>query len=224
MTVRAGSSWWRGTEATASDYAPMRRLLLTLPVLLLLLVGAGLGRAEAEDAAGADTFIDDLGRQAIEALTDQNVPEDQREQRFRALLNANFDVPFIGRFALGRYWRTASPEQQSAYLDVFEDSLVRAYARRFLEYTGEQFAVQRAMPDEDGAVVMSTLTSSNGEQARIDWRLRSADGGGFRIIDVVVEGVSMAQTQREEYVAFVDANGGNIDALIQTLRDRAGSS
>jgi phospholipid transport system substrate-binding protein len=200
----------------------MQSIKLAVTLVLLAVFGS-LPSARAVDAAttGADAFISDLGGQAIATLTDHSVAEDERERRFRILLNANFDVPFIGQFVLGRYWPEASEAQRGAYLEVFEDSLVRAYTRRFLDYSGEEFAVGRVVPDESGALVTSTLTGSDGEPVRIDWRLRG-DSGSFRIVDVIVEGVSMAQTQREEYGAVIDQNGGSIDALIEALRAKSG--
>lgn len=172
--------------------------------------------AQAQDPA---QFIDALGKKALGSLTSKDMSSGELTQRFRQLLNENFDIPTIGRFALGRYWNTANPAQQTEYLKLFEAQVVDAYANRFRDYAGEQFKVTGQRAQGRDTVVTSQIVRPNGPPIDVEWRVRPIDGGP-RIIDVAVAGVSMATTQQSEFAAVIERNGGNIDALIQALRSR----
>src|SRR5260370_40399560 len=95
-------------------------------LLVMVLVLAAPVEARAQDAR---TFIGTLGQQAIEALG-PSVPEVQRQARFRELFRADFDLPGMGQFVLGRYWRVATPQEQQDFLGLFQEYLGRAYNAR----------------------------------------------------------------------------------------------
>src|ERR1700693_265052 len=93
--------------------------------------------ATAQDARG---FVSTLGTEAIQVLGPSVSPA-QRVARFRQLFQDDFDVPGIGQFVLGRYWRTATPAEQQEFLRLFQEYIVQAYAGRLGEYGGEPFRV-----------------------------------------------------------------------------------
>src|ERR1700728_5166316 len=105
--------------------------------LFALLLTAGTLAAPPRAAAQSDpvAFINQLGVQAIQVLGPSVSPA-ARLQRFRELFGADFDVPGIGRFVLGRYWRVATPEQQQQILGLLKEYLAQAYAGRLAEYAG----------------------------------------------------------------------------------------
>jgi len=178
---------------------------------------------ETSDKAGQ--FVHNLADQAIGSLTGQNVDQAERNSRFRELFVANFDVPSLGKSALGRYWQIATPEEQGEYLKVFEDYVVMTYAGRFREYTGEKLEVGDVgkAPGGDAITVKSQLVRPNGQPpVRIDWRLAIADSS-YKIVDVIIEGVSMAQTQRSEFASVVSRSGGKVAGLISELREKTKS-
>ncbi len=171
----------------------------------------------AGDPAG---FVRAFGARAVAVLADQSLAPKARDEEFRQLLIERFDVARIGRFALGRYWRKATEEQRAEYGRVFEDYIIAIYARQLNAYSGETFAVDGVRDqDEKRARVASRIVRAEGEPIMIEWRLRRADGA-WRIVDVLVEGVSMALTQRSEFAAVVRANGGRVEGLIEMLREK----
>ncbi len=189
--------------------------LIALVVFVTVLGTAGIARAAANDAA---LFIDQLGNQAIQTLRATNLTLDQREARFRGLLSQGFDLHFIGRFVLGRYWRRATPDQQSDYIALYGEYLLQTYSARLGGYTDESFTVIGARQVNDKDVVVSTrLVRPSGPEIAADWRVRVIDGQ-FRIIDIMVEGISMAITQRSEFASVVQRDG--IDGLLTLLRAR----
>lgn len=186
-------------------------------VLLLLTVSPATAAGQS-----ADEFIRGVGEEAIASLTGKDLSRDQRQARFREILNRTFEVRLIARFTLGRYWRRASEEQKQAYVSLFEDFIVQAYAARFANYNGEKFTVGkvREIDNSEDALVQSELSLQDGRTIVVYWRVRG--NNEYKVIDVIVEGVSMAITQRDEFAAIINQNGGKVDGLIAALRRKTG--
>jgi phospholipid transport system substrate-binding protein len=176
-------------------------------------------------AAAADpaAVITSLGNQALEVLG-KNVAPTARVARFRQLFSQDFDVPGIARFVLGRYWRVATPQQQQEFVRLFANYIVLAYSNRLAEYSGESLKVTGSRPVPDGSLVSSQIVRPNGAPpAEVDWRLTRADGA-YKISDVIVEGVSMAVTQRSEFASVIQRHGGQVEGLITALRQKTESA
>ncbi|PWR20505.1 MlaC/ttg2D family ABC transporter substrate-binding protein [Zavarzinia compransoris] len=170
----------------------------------------------AADAATA--FIDDLGGRAIAVLADKALAEAEREAKFREIFLAAFDVPAIGQFVLGRYRRSATPAQIEEFNRLYTEDVVRTYSRRLSQYAGEQLRTLGSQPQDDETVVRSQIVSPKGGQpVSVDWRLTGA-AGGFKIVDVVIENLSMRSAQREDYGSVI--SGGGMDALLAGLRKK----
>jgi phospholipid transport system substrate-binding protein len=198
-------------------FAP-RAVALLLAVILPL---AAAPAQAAEDSAG---FIADLGQRTVKVLASK-LSEREREAQFRVIFDEGFDVPAISRFVLGQYWRTATDAQRQDFVALFEAYVVHAYAVRFNEYAGQQLQVIAARPEGDASsLVQSRIAQPNGAPPlKVDWRVGKTPNG-YKINDVVVEGVSMAVTQRQEFASVIQRNGGQIDALLKLLREKAGQS
>ena len=197
----------------------MRRSLLTAAFIVL---GGALAPAiPAAAAADPAAVISNLGNRALEVLG-KNAPQSQRVARFRELLREDFDVPEISRFVLGRYWNVATEEQRAEFVKLFEEYIALAYSTRLAEYTGETFKVTGSRPDADGAVVSSQILRPAGAApVKVDWRLTGRNGV-YKISDVSVDGISMAVTQRSEFAAVIQHNGGQVQGLITMLREKTG--
>lgn len=177
--------------------------------------------ADANPAASA--FMQALGNEAVRELTDPAVPKAEREARFRRLLNDHFDMAAISKFVLGRYWRSANESQREEFRKLFEDFIVGSYSARFGEYRGEAFKVAGSSIDNAGSIIVhSKIDMPSSEDIRVDWRLRGADPD-FSIVDIIVEGVSMAVTQRSEFASVIQSRGG-VDGLIEALRTKNAQS
>jgi len=199
------------------------------PLFLLALFGAILTEAMAPvqaRAAGPDHFIASLGERVINVVTDDSADPAAREKIFRDLFQNAFAVEDISRFVLGRHWRSATDEQRRQFQRAFEDYAVKTYASRFSQYSGEKFVVKEAQPiGEQGDQIVGTVVErpSGGPPLRIDWRVRKL-GDSWRIVDIHVEGVSMAITQRQEYTAVLQQSNGNLDALVDRIKARTGTN
>lgn len=174
--------------------------------------------ASDDIAAGARDFVDRMGARAIGFLSDSSLGQEQRKAQFRSLLRDSYDMDTIARFALGRYWRLASTQQRKEYRRLFETMVVNVYARRFEDYKGQKFEIRSQRADGDSDVlVTSYIVPDSGAPVRVDWRVRYK-GGKYRIVDVIVEGVSMAMTQRSEFSAVIQKGGGDVQVLIDHLK------
>ncbi len=193
--------------------------LLAGIVALAIAISAG-PMAMASEPPGQ--FVEALGRTAIRDLTQQGLTQDQREKRFRVLLNANFDMQRISRFVLGRYTRDASTDDLRSFAAAYEDFMVLTYARLFASYAGETFRVTHDLstPGSRYSIVKSEINlPGGGETVALDWQILS-ESGRHAVVDLRVEGVSMAITQRDEFAALLQRSNGSIPALVEELRRR----
>lgn len=177
----------------------------------------------AESAAQL-AFVKKATDEGLAFLSDTSLAHAEKRARFRTLLTRNFDLDTIGKFALGPYWRQATPAEQGQYLKLFKDMVVEVYTNRFQEYNGEKLQVESAKPVQGSptdTLVTSYImpTSGNGEKVRVDWRVRTK-GNSMRVVDVIVEGVSMSVTQRSEFASVIQRGGGSISTLITHLQSQ----
>lgn len=177
--------------------------------------------AASRAAPSAAEFISSLSDQAIQALTQPEIPKDERERRARTLLRENFAIPTIGQWVLGRYWRIATPEEREEYLKLFEDMIITTYVDRFSRYAGESLEVIGAKQIEgsDDQVVELRIVRDGGNPVQVGWRVRG-EADRWKIVDVFVEGVSMGQTQRSEFASVIQNRGGTVAGLLDEMRKR----
>jgi phospholipid transport system substrate-binding protein len=188
--------------------------------LLVVVLSASRPVAAQQDAAAAQRFMRDLGDEVIRVISDDKSMSEMIGA-LRQLFSENFDTDTIGRFVLGRYWNVATGEQREEYLRLFREYIVQTYSRRFTEYSNEEFVVQGAREEGDRDVIVNSRIIRNQEQAPpvdVDWRIRERDGT-YQIIDVIIEGISMALTYRDEFRSIIERNGGRVDALLSELRN-----
>ena len=177
--------------------------------------------AFAQTSPGAGQFITSLSEKAIAALTDKNTSREERERRFRGLLHEHFAVETIARWVLGRHWTPASADERAEYLRLFEDLIVYSYVDRFTEYAGERLEVTKTLVVEgnDTMVYSAIVRANQPEPVEVDWRVRQRDGK-FKIVDVMVKGISMGVTQRQEFASVLSRNNNNMSAFLAELRER----
>lgn len=184
-----------------------------------LTIGSALP-ARAEAASDAKAFIEGLADTAMKTVAVQGIAEQERQERFRSLFVDTFDLPEIGKLVLGRYWRTATPEQQQDFLKLFEDIQVYTWSRRFQDYGGETLEVLGVSPDGDtDSIVESRIKRQAGDPISVSWRVRK-EGEIFKVMDIKVEGASMAFTHRSEYSSVIQGSGGKVDGLLAAMRKK----
>jgi phospholipid transport system substrate-binding protein len=194
------------------------RFLFVISVLGALVGTSGMPQgAVATDPAA---FINNLANETLKVLGERPPPT-ERERRFKAILLENFDMPRISHFVLGRYWVGSSDQEKQEFQRLLPDYVARSYSNRFIRYSGETVKVIRSRSaDRDATVVSSQIISSSGAPPiEVDWRVVRT-GNDYRITDVIVDGVSLVLTHRQEFTAVIERQGGGISTLNRTLRER----
>ncbi|HEX6978302.1 MAG TPA: ABC transporter substrate-binding protein [Alphaproteobacteria bacterium] len=175
------------------------------------------GSADASPQA-ARAFIDELGNEAIGILQSEQ-PASAKAERLEEVFRRGFDFEAIGRFILGRYWNTASAQQRKEFLAAFTDFVTRSYARRLADETVSGFNITNVRDLGDGDYLARTeILRGNSAPLNYEWRVRQTDNG-MRIVDIIIEGVSLLVTQRSDFTSVVQREG--MDGLIRTLRAKA---
>lgn len=179
-------------------------------------------QAVAPIASPALGFVKATAEQGLTFLSDPNSSQEQKKLEFKKLLDASFDLDTIGRFVLGKYWNSATPTQQQQYAFYFKRMVVNVYAGRFGEYKGQKFEVKsvQTVNATDSLVTSFIYPVGGGEPVQVDWRVRQK-GNVFKIVDVLVSGVSMSITQRSDFASVIQRGGGQIDVLIDYLKQKS---
>jgi len=207
------------------DFKPLRhsakRFVFAVAGLGLLIGGlvssaSATARGSTEDAS---EFLREFSTRAIEMLGDSSLSESQRKSAFTSYLRDGFDLQSISRFVLGRHWRSASPEELAEFEALFEAFIVSFYSDQLDAYNGESLQVGTARPLDGGTTnITSTILRPAAAPVRVDWRVRQADDQ-WRIVDVIVEGVSLAIVQRSEFDSVI-RNQGGLEGLMSVLRQK----
>jgi phospholipid transport system substrate-binding protein len=156
--------------------------------------------SDNQSGVRAERFIDILSSEALKLATNTSLSSSDRRREIANLLNQGFDMPWIARFVLGRNWRLANSKQRKEYLSLFQAIVEHTYSRQFTDYSGQKISVVgHKIGKRKYIFVLSRIYDPNQSNINIsvNWRL-IPDGSSFKIVDVVIEGVSMGVTQRNE--------------------------
>jgi len=181
---------------------------------LLLLVAAA-----PATGADAERFVTELGSEVVATLQETDVSRPQKLTKLRSLLDEATDLELLAKLVLGRYWRTATPEEREAYVAAFRELANKTLADRLGDYGGETIEVTGSQKLNDRDTMVSTLIHrpTGAPPFKVDWRVRESDDR-TAVIDVVAEGVSLVVTQRSEVGEIVASRG--MSGLIETLNGR----
>ena len=167
------------------------------------------------------SYVMEITETAINTLTDKSVNQSTKEVQFGKLFDKNFDIPSISRFVLGKYWKQASLDQKKNFIKAFRNYVVKTYSSRFNEYSGEQLKLVGFKNESNPKIflVHTILEREDEPVIKVDWRIGKKKDR-FVILDIIIEGISLAITQRSEFVSVIDQNEGNIDQLISILKEK----
>lgn len=183
--------------------------------------------ASAERNTEAEAFVQSLASEAIEILSRDSFTAVDREAAFRVLFTGNMDIKRIGIFALGQYARTPSKEEKAAYLALVEDFIVKVYASRLSDYTDQEFAVLNSQPKgskgQEVIVVSQIEFASGRDPVPVEWWLLKTEDG-FKVFDVKVLGIWMAQEQRSSFISVIRNHNGDFSALLEHIETQIGEA
>jgi phospholipid transport system substrate-binding protein len=224
MTLTTLRSEITRKERSVSSFVRRRSMLrLATGAAAVALTGPGLAVMTSRQAMAEQDPAGQLVQRAADevmAVARANAGA-AREAGVRRVLEAHFDLAYMGRSTLGSYWSQATPEQQDRFLKASASAEARAYAERFGQYRGQTVTVGRINSRGNGvSIVDSKLNQNDGDPVAIQWEVRN-EGQGPRIVDVKTEGVSMIMTRRAEFISYIRNHGGQVESLIDELEARA---
>jgi len=160
-------------------------------------------------------FVQNLTDNIIENVLEKKLSKEERLKEFKKEFTAALDLRSIGQFVLGRYWKTSDKKTQDDFLTAFVDFAAQSWADKFDLYTGQdiQFTGVRTAAGNQYYVNSQIM---NNPPVEVVWRVREKSGS-YKIVDIVVEGVSMAMSYRSEYASFLQQKGGDVSALTAEL-------
>jgi phospholipid transport system substrate-binding protein len=188
-----------------------------LVVVVLGLVAPGV-RAATESEAGARAVIAETVEEVLEVLRDKSRPTEDRIHSLEQIVYGRFDLYVMSRLVLARNWKRFSEEQKEQYVEEFKRYLTNSYGNRIERYDDQEVEIVGEREEPRGDVVVQTkILGGEFEGASVDYRLRKQDSD-WRVIDVVIEGISMVSNYRDQFKSIVSSGGPEL--LLKKLKEK----
>lgn len=207
----------RGSFLTGKTFAA-----LAAPFIVVLGFVMTLAASPAAAAPPAEQFVSDAVQKGMAILNNKELSKDQRKNEFRDFLLSLTDIQAIGRYTLGQYRRTASPEDLSAFDTTFKEYALAVYQSYFAKYSGQTLKVTGSYALGDETIVKSVTVDPKKPSAKpyeVNFRV-AGQGGKFQVVDFSVEGVWIRELERNDFTAVLGQNGGNVQALTALLKKK----
>ena len=168
----------------------------------------------------ADIFIQSTVNRAAKTLGG-NLSKEARIKKLKEIADDTVDIRGIGFYSLGAYRKNLNSEQLKKYQEVFREYFLKSFSSRLAEYSNPEIEVNsKKKINENYTIVSSTLVSTDSRpEVKIQWRVYTKDPNNFLIRDLIIEGLSLARTQKEEFSSIINSNDGNIEALLKNLEN-----
>ena len=167
-----------------------------------------------------DVFIQSTVNRAAETLSG-NYTKQERIEKLKNIALETVDIEGISFYSLGSYRKNLSNDQLTRYKIVFKDYFLKSFTSRLAEYTNPEIEVKSKKKINDNYTIVSSILLGTDKRPEIiiDWRVYTKNPEDLLIRDLIIEGLSLARTQKEEFASIINSNDGSIDALIKNLSD-----
>jgi phospholipid transport system substrate-binding protein len=168
----------------------------------------------------ADVFIQSTVNRAAETLKSSYTKE-QRIEKLKEIAKDTVDIRGIGFYSLGTHRKNLSKDQLTSYINIFEEYFLKSFSSRLAEYSNPEIEVNsKKKLNENYTIVSSTLVATdNRPEIKIQWRVYTKNPENLLIRDLIIEGLSLARTQKEEFSSIINSNDGKIEALLKNLSE-----
>ena len=168
----------------------------------------------------ADVFVQSTVNRAAETLSGSYTKE-QRIEKLKEIAKETVDIKGIGFYSLGSYRKGLSKDELTSYKKVFEEYFLKSFSSRLAEYSNPEIEVNsKKKLNENYTIVSSTLVATDSRpEVKIEWRVYTKNPENLLIRDLIIEGLSLARTQKEEFSSIINSNDGKIEALLKNLSD-----
>jgi phospholipid transport system substrate-binding protein len=166
-----------------------------------------------------DIFVQSTVNRASQVLSD-NITKIKKIEKLKDIAKETVDINGIGFYTLGLYRKNITNDQKKEYIALFEQYFIKSFASRLAEYSNPEIQVNsKKKLNENYTMVSSILVSTEQRpEVKIDWRIYTKNPGNPLIRDLIIEGLSLARTQKEEFASIIESNDGDINALFSNLK------
>jgi len=195
----------------------MKKIFALLTFLTILLSGVSIVHS-----IEADVFIQSTVNRAAKTLGG-NLTKEERINKLKVIARDTVDINGLGFYSLGVHRKNLTKKQLAEYKEVFTKYFLKSFSSRLAEYSNPEIEVKsKKFINENYTIVSSILVSTDSRPAvKIEWRVYTKDPNNLLIRDLIIEGLSLARTQKEEFSSIINSNDGNIEALLKNLSDFA---
>ena len=167
-----------------------------------------------------DVFVQSTVNRASQVLSD-NLSKDQKIIELKSIAAETVDIKGIGMYTLGSYRKILSEDQKKEYAILFEQYFLKTFSSRLAEYSNPEIEVKsKEELNKNYTMVSSVLISTEKRpEVRIDWRIYTKNPDDLKIRDLIIEGLSLVRTQKEEFASIIESNKGDINALLTSLKE-----
>tara|TARA_A100001015_G_C14667069_1_gene585350 strand:- start:52 stop:636 length:585 start_codon:yes stop_codon:yes gene_type:complete len=167
-----------------------------------------------------DIFVQSTVNRASKLLS-ENITKDQKIEKLKSIAKDTVDIQGIGFYTLGATRKNLTDKQKVKYTSLFERYFLKSFSSRLAEYTNPEIDVQeKEILNKNYTIVKSVLKATDERpEIKIDWRVYTKDPENPLIRDLIIEGLSLARTQKEEFASVLNSNNGDISALFKTLEE-----
>ena len=185
--------------------------------ILLLLTNLNVNNANSIEA---DVFVQSTVNRASEILS-KNISKEEKINGLKVIAKETVDIRGLGFYSLGSTRKFLNDSQKQKYFDLFENYFLKSFSSRLSEYTNPKIEVQdKKEINKNYTIVNSILVgSADRPEVKIDWRIYTKNPENPLIRDLIIEGLSLARTQKEEFASVLNSNDGDINALFKTLEE-----
>ena len=165
-----------------------------------------------------DVFIQSTVNRAAKTLSG-NLTKDERVKKLKEIAIDTVDIRGIGFYSLGSYRKNLNMEEIESYQNVFTEYFLKSFSSRLAEYSNPEIdVVSKKKINENYTIVSSILVATDVRpEVKIEWRVYTKDPNNLLIRDLIIEGLSLARTQKEEFSSIINSNDGSLDALLKNL-------
>ena len=187
---------------------------------LIILLTASLTNINHALSISPDVFIQSTVNRASNILS-KDISKDEKMSKLKLIAKETVDIRGIGIYSLGSAKKNLNEIQEKNYSDLFEEYFLKSFASRLAEYTNPEIEVKnKEVLNKNYTIVNSVLVSTaERPEINIDWRVYTKNPNNPLIRDLIIEGLSLARTQREEFSSILNSNDGDINALFKILDD-----
>ena len=167
-----------------------------------------------------EVFVESTIKKATSILSNNNSKESKIKQ-LKTVAKETVDINGIGLYTLGPVRKSLDKTQKEKYIKLFEQYFLKSFSSRLIDYTNPDISILGKEKLNENYTIVKSLLSGNNErpEVKIDWRIYTKNPNNPLIRDLIIEGLSLARTQKEEFASILNSNDGKIDALFKTLED-----